>query len=116
MIRANELIDRIERGEISVGAHYNGIQGQSLNLQIKQSKEAVDELLRLAKIGQQMQWVSVAERLPEEGQTVDVLIKDLGRGYKLFRQTDYKFFGSFPIWVTHWMEIPPLPELMEEKS
>jgi hypothetical protein len=100
------VIERIERGEITLQL----IPNDGTWRHAWDENDCYKDLLRLAKHGRQMQWVPISERLPEDGQVVDVLVKDLGRGYKLFRQTDYKFYGSFPIWVTHWMELPPLPE------
>ena len=79
-------------------------------------KLGIDEVLRLAKIGQRMQWVNVGERLPEHNQIVDVI-------YDHRRETDVLFtdlgwnqyfwnpeMGRFIDGVTHWMPLPEPPK------
>jgi hypothetical protein len=60
------VIERIERGEIP---------RHDTDKVILNHKDFT-ELLRLAKIGQQMKWVSVAERVPENRQRVLVALKN----------------------------------------
>lgn len=59
-------------------------------------------------------WVSVEERLPEDGQKVIVCTKS-----KLVKDARYsacrgKFVASGNVTVTHWMPSPKLPEVEDE--
>ena len=79
-------------------------------------REQEIELVRLAKLGKQMQWVSVADRLPEVGQLVIAygeacLIKPFVTAAIL---TNWGAFldvnestGFIP---THWMPLPEPPK------
>lgn len=98
------VIEQIEKGEIIIQAFGNedGI-----------SKIVTDELLRLAKLGQQVQWVSIGERKPQNGQVCDVWVVPNGK-----RVTNIKYHGNgFIGWaehdrdkITHWMPLPPAPK------
>lgn len=97
------VIERIEKGEINIRlitdfARYGGIIDD----------ESKAELLRLAKLGQQMQWVSVYKRFPEVNQ--DVLIakgKSVDSGWLNLHGN---FIGLGGIQPTHWMPLPPAPK------
>ena len=104
-----DVIERIERGEFIVHEH------------------DWDELVRLAKIGQQMQWVPVSERMPEKDVLVLLYLNDgehtkITTG-KIYASDDARVDGKFCVGfdqvcpdflkrevVTHWMPLPPLPE------
>lgn len=47
----DDLLSKIRNKEIRVSAAYNGPCGQSVTLQMQQSKAIVAELIRLAQIG-----------------------------------------------------------------
>ena len=49
-------------------------------------------------------WISVSESLPENNGRYPVLVT----GY-IHWTTEY-FYGAFPHLVTHWLDIPELPE------
>lgn len=59
----NDLISRIDRGEVSVSVArpISELPGAFMEIQ-----GDIDELIRLAKLGQQRDWIPVTERLPEE--------------------------------------------------
>jgi len=91
-----DVIERVERGELicpecnSDEVYYeNPVSGSGkytcqdcefmgelneFNYSISAKDKA--EILRLAKIGQQMQWVPVSERLPEDNQICDFMNKE----------------------------------------
>lgn len=66
-----------------------------------------------------MKWISVKDRLPEEGEKVLSYLQDYDE-YKI----DYIIEFPEPIWacvlerdqnhVTHWMELPESPRFKEE--
>ena len=80
------------------------------------SREQEIELLELAKLGQQMQWVSVTERLPEHKQVVDIFLNGCRHiDVEFFIHNNEKFFylsGAvvYYNYVTHWMPLPPNPK------
>lgn len=59
--------------------------------------------------GQQDRWISVAERLPDDGQSVLTYTPD----YSFFKKCRIIAYGSigggFPCEVTHWMPLPSPP-------
>ena len=71
--------------------------------------ETVADLLGFAKLGQQIQWVSVKNRLPDDGD-YDILIN--GKyGPRVMHVSDFlKYRSKF---VTHWMPLPPNPKAVE---
>lgn len=81
-------------------------------------REQEIELMELAKLGKQIQWVSVAERLPVVGQVVDVWkdnkrfidmeVKSDSDGIYFDATIECHVFGIEE--VTHWMPIPPAPK------
>lgn len=65
------------------------------------------------KLGKQMQWVSVKDRLPEKD--VDVLLRFnygfyIGRLCKRFWLIDNGSHSRSLDFATHWMPLPPSPE------
>lgn len=72
--------------------------------------EDIEELIRLAKLGQRMQWVSVADRWPEKEQRVDIHTKAEGRIARVtFDGLNFVAGCNLYAGVTHWMPIPPNP-------
>ncbi|WP_434132718.1 DUF551 domain-containing protein [Sporomusa sphaeroides] len=75
-------------------------------------------LAYIAELEAERQWVPVSERLPEEGQRVDVVTKSWGREIN-YRFTNDEFtygedfFVAIKGEITHWMPtpLPPLPEV-----
>jgi hypothetical protein len=84
-------------------------------------KLGIDEVLRLAKIGQQMQWISVNDRLPEttDGESEKIIVCDnedsIITGVKYYSEDKVfadEFWGVWSIGeFTHWM---PLPQPLKE--
>lgn len=79
----------------------------------------------LAELGQAAQWISVDDRLPEDGQRVDIWAVNKEFPDDSFRCTDIKYDkkygfetpfadfiepdGSDTFMITHWMKIPEAP-------
>jgi hypothetical protein len=64
-----------------------------------------------------MEWISIKERLPNEGQEVlcfDAIHRGIGLGILTYQDTlTYRFYGigdKNSIECTHWMPIPEIPE------
>ena len=134
-----DVIERIENGELRV---------EVINRE-KVYKDYGAELLRLAKLGKQMQcqcdcvdelygkcptlvraelaeskqmqWVSVAERMPEEGILVLVFtVNQTVETRRLLISPKYKWWefktSCFEFdWVTHWMSLPSAPKGEDDK-
>ena len=87
---------------------------------------AEDELIKLAEIGERMQWVNVTDRLPESNVLVLLFLNDgehttITTG-KIYLSDDVKYNGEFCVGfdqvmpdfikrevVTHWMKLPQPP-------
>lgn len=114
----NDLISQIERGEKTVSI---GIC--SYNMTPEQIKDR-DKLIRLAKLGQQRDWMPVTpETMPEVGSKVLARLKffasETVRHYELihvkeddctWRTVDDGSEVAYEWNVTHYMIIPALPE------
>lgn len=57
-----DVLERIDKGEARCRVSHNVLGC------MYEDKSLCNELIELAKLGQQMQWVSVLEKRPEEGQ------------------------------------------------
>lgn len=97
----SDILERIERKEVMV------VVGVRAGFAMTTSPNDSRELVRLAKLGQQMQWVSVKDRLPLPDAMVLCCSKDgvIHTGYHY----DCWHTGRFPVFVTHWMPLPPSP-------
>ena len=79
-------------------------------------------LSRIAELEAAQRWIPVSERLPEDGETVFVIIHDgferFENGNEVARLT-YLGNGNWWSWeseryvVTHWMPLPQPPEVQE---
>lgn len=81
--------------------------------------EVKNELLRLAKLGQQIQWVSVVERLPETNKNYIAAtdnnhviyakyVKTIVRKKDVLR---WEWYNRICPWnITHWMPLPTPPK------
>jgi hypothetical protein len=71
------------------------------------------KVIDLAKLGKQMQWVSV-KRLPELETNVDILDIDNKRYMDAWHIGDGRFLAGDIVFeadeVTHWMPLPPNPK------
>lgn len=54
-------------------------------------------------------WISVKDRLPEEGQIVDIWKIDSYRG-DFYRLCNHKYSNNHIIEFTHWMPLPKPPK------
>jgi len=111
----SDVVERINRGEF-VGGVYEVVGDGGITPNFK----ATAELLRLAKLGQQMQWVNVNDLLPDKDDDVLVWVgttsvracigkTPYGRAWYLVDKNCYLNFWN----VTHWMPLPPNPNEAE---
>ena len=57
-----------------------------------------------------MEWISVKDRLPNDGEITDVYI-DLGRRITNYKWESFDLQSSFmPHFITHWMPLPEPPK------
>lgn len=117
------VIERIENGEIKIkidlGKGYYEVQ--SVTHQEKWRAEAKEELIKFAKLGKRMQWVSVAEMLPEIGDVVNIVTANRDGetiSTSAVRVVAYEGCATYywqggtywqmilPERVTHWMPLP----------
>lgn len=109
------VIDRIENIRLTCT---NSVIGKTISL------PDLKELIELAKIGQQMQWVSVSERLPEKPLYDWVLVQtklvpenwygvphiaELRNGVWYSDRHDTPLEETCGVVVTHWMPLLPAP-------
>lgn len=78
---------------------------------IKYNSTEAEEQSTVISWAKAMKWISVEERLPEEGTRSLVWIKDEQTSYP----SVWSFDGEWDIemwrrYVTHWMQLPPPPE------
>lgn len=118
----NDLISRIERGELTVTV---GIDNVNVS---HEQKTAAKELLHLARLGQQRDWIPVTpETMPEHGEKVLARLKffasETVRHYELirvneddctWRTVDDGSEVAYEWNVTHYMHIPPAPPEQRE--
>jgi hypothetical protein len=128
----NDLISQIERGYIEVEV-YNSPQrpGKVFN------REARDELIHLAKLGQQRDWIPVTDGMPPHESIVDIWYDENELGGSRIADVTYNAQENvFVCWngeicgiegqdeegkVTHWRgtggdkPLPALPEQAELK-
>lgn len=115
------VLERIKNGETEVMllnvTEFNGIPGK-----VQAEEEDKKELIRLAEIGQRMQWISVRDQLPELGEEV-IVFTNTGRVTALSRFIRYEgastyywdnnYPGSGNMYlsesITHWMKLPDKP-------
>ena len=77
----------------------------------------IDKLVEAEELLEKYEWISVNDRLPEEGIVVIVY----GRIYSERKSVDIDYVdksGNFHYCdkeVTHWMPLPPLPEVNEDE-
>ena len=104
---------------------------EHLKSQRDRSKRAFDKAMdlvlkydaRIAELEAAQRWIPVSERLPEDGETVFVIIHDgferFENGNEVARLT-YLGNGNWWSWeseryvVTHWMPLPSAPESEDE--
>jgi hypothetical protein len=115
-------MDVIERIEKQINDLVEMVGGQTSKIRkVYVDFEDLVKLVLLAKQGQRIQWVSVAERLPEEGILVLVFtINQTVETRRLLISPKYKWWefktSCFEFdWVTHWMSLPPAPKGEDDK-
>ena len=100
------VLERIKKQELTVLVGENYDMGST----IRNSLECSQELIKLAEIGQQMQWVSVNDRLPNfNGKIIACSGGEKVMGCS-FNNDAKEFFHIQNIKnVTHWMPLPNKP-------
>ena len=119
----SNVIERLEKGELEI---VKTSETKIINIgQFKDGKIKIAvhdemstaELLRLAKLGQQMQWVSVVDKLPEKDDDVLVwvgvtcvraCIGNTPYGQAWYLVDKHCYLNMYN--VTHWMPLPPNPK------
>ena len=92
---------------------------------LEMAKEVAEYVTaRIAELEAAQRWIPVSERLPEDGETVFVIIHDgferFEKGNEVARLT-YLGNGNWWSWeseryvATHWMPLPELPERENER-
>ncbi len=127
----NDLISQIERGDLALCKYHEWDNGDYYT----KEPEANGEILRLAKLGQQRDWIPVTERLPEIDYSLpeyewrvqaNVVFRSGGKikvGYAVYASNGYAKTekGRAPRWedqsgrhfgfeILYWMPLPALPE------
>jgi|GEM_PF-4332771 len=69
-------------------------------------KLGINEVLRLADIGQQMQWVECSERMPNSDGHY-IVRNNIGREISYFFKRNGRFIDNN---ITHWMPLPKPPK------
>jgi hypothetical protein len=92
----SDVLERIDKRDKSTYS----LSGGPLTL----SRDDLNDLLHLAKLGKQMQWVSVNTPPKIE----DVYLVRYSSGHKTTQA--YSGVGSFCGGITHWMLLPPNPK------
>jgi len=73
----------------------------------------------LTKALLEYRWVSVSERLPEDGQDVWYYFEVTGVNYGRYDATENVFYGPRGFLcgdVTHWIAAPPTPQVNEQEE
>lgn len=106
------VIELIERGELAVIKCMSCSEGHRLRNYVKAE---TGELLRLARLGQAMQWVSVKDNGHPETEG-HYWIYESYRGWQMkgkWKNNKWDILSNEPfsalIVVTHWMPLPPAP-------
>lgn len=123
------VIERIEAGEIRVGIGfmYNDKEYPGFEKDLQMRKDTKAELLRLAKLGAAMQWISVNDELPELKKPLQEAVYVLTYStdcphmppmvskfdYDVNEGTEVFYFAdddeTMNHYVSHWMELPAGP-------
>ena len=113
---ANYLLNEYGRLQFDYAA-YCKPDGESLRNEARNNLEEY-----IAELEAAQRWIPVSERLPEDGETVFVIIHDgferFENGNEVARLT-YLGNGNWWSWeseryvVTHWMPLPNPPEVQE---
>lgn len=118
-----DVLERIEKGELIVAVWPFGN-----DFTTEESRKLREELLQLAELGQQTQWVSVVDDLPKKDSLVDILIDGTDRVVNVIysdNQKKYLWTDEYEEYhwrdieaagekITHWMYTPDLPPAPKE--
>jgi hypothetical protein len=111
-----DVLERIEKGESSVYVTQSYIEIDASNEEIEEAMKQDDvdrvELLRLAKLGKQMQWVGVAHKPPKINEHVIVFHEDDCKIAYISTSRNWRssddgsgLYGT----IKYWMPLPPNP-------
>lgn len=103
-----DIIERIENKEIAVIVL--DVSDYKREGKVTAHDVYTREIMRLAKIGQQMQWVSVKERLPKPN---DMVLMAFNRGGQWHITESNAKYGLKAYNPDYWMQLPPLPDTGE---
>lgn len=107
----NDLIGQIERGESKITiTTINPYHQDPYSCAMVRDRKAEEEILRLAKLGQQRDWIPVTpETMPEDGQRIIVCDTECGVGVGKYLK------GMALHNKQYWMPLPALPEQENDK-
>ncbi|TCL40006.1 hypothetical protein EV210_101206 [Anaerospora hongkongensis] len=101
----NDLISQIERGDLALCKYHEWDNGDYYT----KEPEANGEILRLAKLGQQRDWIPVTEE-PKQARLLLAYKYGVMEGVYYQQQYLTKDFEHVVPGVTHHMPLPALPE------
>lgn len=95
---------------------------EELSREYESIAKSLNESVELVRKLQSPRWVSVTERLPEEGQYVLVSYMSISGAMRAVSywfsddRNKVRWGGEIELFVTHWMPLPPAPEPPKEEA
>lgn len=101
---ANQIRNALDYKPASMKKGYQRSPGGILNAYREGDLTFDEARTELIDLNQAQKWISVKDRMPEDGQVVLTYSPELGQPYRILNPSC--FAGKFPAFVTHWISIP----------